>query len=355
MRHARRTAAIALATLVAGCSPALGETPSSPTPTPSVSVQPSPPPSASPSPSASVSPAPSRTQETSPSRSETRTSPSPEPSPSFPVQFGIRRSLLDGGAALAVKELHELSGLRPALKLDVSEDEVTLTVLTIEKKPQSYRWRDGTIDLAETDVQYLRQTTFWPTDFALDNVRRIFDVAALMGTSSNSQRLQVVEYSPGHVYMSVTTTPETSTIFFRKDATVFRSLDTRSVADIREGIESVTPDRSDVLSVGFDAQRGYVAEMQGPDNTVVRRSRMQNRPTFSSKRTGGSPLTPFDPRLIDASALAQTIALHDTSGKGCTVEIDNHFDRVQPVATYQCDGKTFRSDMRGIDLTDQLG
>ncbi|WP_158600574.1 hypothetical protein [Tessaracoccus antarcticus] len=270
------------------------------------------------------------------------------------MPFRIRESLLDGGAALAVKELHEVSGLRPALKLDVSANEVTLTVLGMDLQAVSYRWRDGTIDVAQTDVQYLRQTTFWPTDFAMDNVRRIFDVAALLGTSSNGQVLQVVEYSPGHVYMSVTTTPESNTIFFRKDATVFRSLDTRSVADIREGIDAVTPGRGPVLSIGFDASRGYYAEMPGPDNTIVRRARMQNRPTFSSKRTGVSPLTPFEASVVDPAALARTISLHDESGKGCTVEIDNRFNRVQPVATYQCDGTTFHSDMGGIDLTDQL-
>ena len=253
-----------------------------------------------------------------------------------------------------MSELHEVSGLRPALKLDISEAEVTLTVLAMDMQPRSYRWRDGIIDLAETDVQYLRQTTFWPTDFALDNVARIFDVAALLGTSSNGQVLQVVEYRPGHVFMSVSTTPETNTIFFRKDATVFRSLDMTSVADIREGVAAVTSSRDLVLSIGFEESRGYFAEMPGPKNTVERRTRMQNRPTFTSQRNGGSSLTPFDPRLVDPAALARTIALHNSTGKGCSVEIDNRFERVQPVVTYQCDGETFHSDMQGRDLTAQL-
>ncbi|MGV8846142.1 hypothetical protein [Tessaracoccus sp.] len=263
-------------------------------------------------------------------------------------------SLLDDGAAVVVARLHEVSGLRPALKLDISEEEVTLTVLTTDLTVQSYRWRDGVIDLAETDVQYLGQTIFWPTDFAINNVRRIFDVAALHGTSANGQVLQVVEYAPGRVFMSVTTSPETRTVFFRKDGSIVRSLNTSSVADIREGISDVVGGASEVYMVGFDSERGFFAELPAADETTERRSRMANRPVFSSTRAGSSSLTPFDPALLDAAAMAQGIASRATAG-GCSVEIDNRFNRVQPVITYRCADKTFYSDLRGTDLTSQLG
>ncbi len=328
--------------LLVGCVPTGALTPGAPPTSTSPIATPT---SAAPTPSPSAD----RTG-AEPTRSETR---SPTPTPSLPLTYPISVSLLDGGAASAVRQLHKVSDFRPALKLDVTENEVTLTVLTIDKQARSYQWRDGVIDVAETDVQYLRQTTFWPTDFALENVRRIFDVAALLGTSSNGEVLQVVEYRPGQVYMSVTTSPETSTIFFRKDGTVFRSLDTTSVADIREGIADVTSTARPAYSVGFDAQRGYFAELPGADGQVERRARMANRPMFSSLRTGIPTLRPFSPRLVDAAAIAQTIASHDT-GKGCAVEIDNRFERVQPVITYQCDGETFHSDLVGTDLTDQL-
>ncbi len=330
--------------LLAGCVPTAGPT-SSPAVSPNTSVPVPPPTSAAPPPS------PTRTG-IDPTRSATRTT-APAPTPSLPRTFPISTSLLDGGAVVAVRKLHKVSGFRPALKLDVTANEVTLTVLTTDKQVRSYRWRDGVIDFAETDVQYLLQTTFWPTDFALDNISRIFDVATLLGTSPNGQVLQVVEYRPGQVYMSVTTSPETNTIFFRKDATVFRSLGISSVADIREGISDVTSLSRLAYSVGFDAQRGYFAELPTTDGEIERRARMANRPMFSSRRTGTSTLEPFSPQLLDPAAIAQTIASHDT-GKGCSVEIDNRFARVQPVITYQCDGETFHSDLLGTDLTDQL-
>lgn len=342
----RRTAAFAAAVLLSSCLPAGGSTPVPAPPSPTSTAT-----GATVSASPSPTPSPSRSTP-SPSRDATRTA-TPEPTPSLPEDFPIRGSLLDGGAAVVVKQLHEVSGLRPALKLDVSEEEVTLTVLSIDLQAQSYRWRDGIIEQAETDVQYLKQTIFWPTDFALDDVRLIFDNASLLGTSSNGQLLQVVEYSPGEVFMSVTTRPETSTVFFRKDGTVFRSLGVSSVADIREGIEAVVDGASQVYVIGFGAQAGYFAELPGPDGYIERHSRMANRPMFASQRTGATPLVPFDPSLLDPAAIAQTIAAHD-SGKGCDVEVDNRFERVQPVITYTCDEQVFHSDLQGRDMTAQL-
>ncbi len=327
-----------MALLVAGCVPTQGTPPAPQSPTTVASVD-----------SRTPSTDPVRTSP-EPSRGATR---SPDPTPSLPVTFEITSPLIDGGAAVVVEKLHEVSGLRPALKLDVTVDEVTLIVLDRDKQARGYRWRDGIIETAATDVQYLGQTIFWPTDFALDNIHLIFDNAALLGTSSSNQVLQVVEYRPGDVFMSVTTTPATDTIFFRRDGSVFRSLDTSSVADIREGIGAVTNGGKAVLSVGFDANQGYFSEMLVGGDTIERRSRMGNRPTYVSQRSAASPLEPFNPQLIDAPALAQTISSHST-GQGCAVEIDNRFQRVQPVITYQCDGETFHSDLQGRDLTAQL-
>lgn len=287
-----------------------------------------------------------------PSRSATR-SPGPTPSPSLPQKFNVARPLIDGGAATVVARLHEISGRRPALKLDVSAEEVTLIVIDRDRMARGYRWRDGVIEAAETDVQYLQQTTFWPTDFALENVHLIFDNAALLGTSTSGQVLQVVEYRPGNVFMSVTTTPETGTIFFRKDGSVFRSLGTTSVGDIREGIADVTVGGREVDSIGFSEQQGYYAELTTVDGATERRSRMANRPTFYSTRTGASTLEAFDPDLVDAASIAKAIASHTSAG-GCAVTIDNRFERVQPVVTYECGRKKFHSDLQGRDMTDQL-
>lgn len=342
MIHVRPAATLLGVLLLVGCVSPGGSTPD-PTSAPSAPLTTvvSTPDSSSPSPTRST---------TEPGRTAT---PTPDPTPSLPVTFEIATPLIDGGAATVVAKLHEISGFRPALKLDVSADEVTLIVLDRDRQARGYRWRDGIIEPAVTDVQYLQQTTFWPTAFALDNVHLIFDNAALLGTSSSGQNLQVVEYRPGQVLMSVTTTPESSTIFFGQDGSVFRSLDTTAVADIREGVAAVTKGTSRVYSIGFDQQLGYYSELPVNGDATERRSRMANRPTYFSQRTGTLPLETFDPDLVDAAALAQTIASHNAD-EGCAVEIDNRFDRVQPVVTYRCDGETYHSDLQGRDLTAQL-
>ncbi len=332
-------AAVLALLLVVGCVPNEGTPPAPRSPTP-VSEVDTRTPSAVPSPTGAE-----------PSGSTTRPT---EPSPSLPTVFDVATPLIDGGAATVVAKLHELSGLRPALKLDISEEEVTLVVLDRNRTARGYRWRDGVITAAETDVQYLGQTIFWPTSFALDNLRLIFDNAALLGTSTSGQNLQVVEYRPGKVLMSVTTTPESDTIFFHPDGSVFRSLDTTSVADIRQGIAAVTEGTSQVYSIGFNSQLGYWSELPVGDDTTERRARMANRPTFVSQRTGASSLETFNPDMVDPAALAQTIASHSGEG-GCAVEIDNRFGRVQPVVVYQCGGETYYSDLQGRDLTAQLG
>ena len=269
------------------------------------------------------------------------------------MAFEISEPLIDGGAVTVVAELHRISGLRPALKLDITAEQVTLIVLDKDKKARGYRWLDGVIEAAQTDVQYLGQTIFWPTDFALGNVRLIFSNAALLGTSSQGQLLQVVAYRPGHVFMNVTTAPETDTIFFDKYGSVIPSLSTTAVADIRQGISDVTAGSRAVSIVGFTAEQGYYAEVPVTGDATERRSRQANRPTFYSQRAGTSALTPFDPAVLDPSALAQAIATYG-GGQGCAVEIDNRFERVQPVVTYDCSGQTFHSDLQGRDMTDQL-
>ena len=99
----------------------------------------------------------------------------------------------------------EITNNRPALKLDVSASEVTLTVLETNQKPFTLRWRANQIAPAESDIQYLGQTTFRPTDYPLGNISELFDIATRMGATSTEKVLQVVEQRSGEVYLTVTT------------------------------------------------------------------------------------------------------------------------------------------------------
>ncbi|MCC2593576.1 hypothetical protein LKO27_09165 [Tessaracoccus sp. OS52] len=331
-------AAISVA-LLAGCSFPPG---------PAESLQPTPTPSATGSPSHPTSPEDPRT--TTPSRSEPRSA-EPAPDATLPSEFTVPGDLVDH-ADVVVRELHRVSGWLPALKLDVTAEQATLTVVDDGGAVRSYRWRDGVVGTADSDVQYLGQVTFNPTRFPLHDLRRIFDVAALQSSSSESQVLQVVEYRGGEVYMTVTTRPESRTVFFNGDGTVVKKLGTSSVADIAAGLAAVTSSTQVVLTVGFNIEQGYWADVPKPGGVLERRMRIGNLPMFSAQRTETLGMEPFDPDLLDAAVISKAIAQFRTvSDQACAVEVDNRHRRVQPVIRYDCGGTIHHTDLRGRDLS----
>lgn len=323
--------AAAVVTLT-GCLPA--------TPTPTII----------PTPTASVSGAP---RTSPPSRAETR-EPTPSPDATLPTEFPITGSVAENAETI-VAELHRVAGGHPALKLDVTGEQVTLTTATPEASQRSYRWRDGVVAVTDSDVRNLGQTTFDPSRWPLATIPSLLDVASLMAGSSRDQVLQVVQYHTGDVYLTVTTRPESRTIFFRQDGTAVRKLGLHSVTDIRAGLAEVTASSQVVLSVGFNHTQGYWADVPKPGGVIERRTRMGTLPMFSSQRQQTLGITPFDPALLDAAAIAMAIAQYRTEpDEQCSIEVDNRFDRVQPVIRYDCAGTIHYSDLNGSDMTPQF-
>lgn len=329
---------------LAGCAPVATQ-PTMPTPSASVSEPASAPAVTPSSPSPAVT-----TRATTPSRSYTRR-PSPSPDATLPSDFQIRGELVDH-ADEVVAELHRVASEMPALKLDVTTTQATLTVLDRDDQVHTYRWRDGVVSVADSDVQNLGQASFNPTSFPLEDLRRILDVAALHATSSENQVLQVVEYRGGEVYMTVTTRPESSTVFFQRDGTVIKALDTHSVADIEAGLKAVTGSTQVVLAAGFSTAEGYWADVPKGDGVIERRTRIGNLPTFTAQRTETLGLEPFDPLLLDAAAITMAIAeFRENPEQDCSVTVDNRYQRVQAVIRYDCGGNIFHTDLQGRDLS----
>ena len=310
----------------------------------------------SPTPSATVSGRPLPTPNWSPSPTPSPSaSPTPSPDATLPAPFPITGALIDD-AQKVVNELHRVAGRLPVVKLDISTDQATLTVVTPDRSVRSYRWRDNTISRMDSDVQYLGQTTFYPAQYPLGQTRRMLDTAALMAGSSTSQVLQIVEFKPGWVYMSVTTRPESKTVFFNRDGSAVTELGLRSVEDITMGLADVVSGTFLVRAVGFGPDQGYWADVPEPGGIVERRTRKGSTPVFDWQRTDPTTLAPFDSSLIDPAAIARAISSFAKSpDEICTVSIDNQFQRSQPVSRYDCGGRITFTDMQGRDMTDQLG
>lgn len=265
--------------------------------------------------------------------------------------------LLDGGAAAVVAKLHQVAQGLPVLKVDITRDEARLTALKPDKSVVSYAWREGKITKADSDIQYLSQATFDPTDYPLDDVARLFDVADLRGVRGTTQILQIVEYRAGQVLMTVTSRPETSTVFFRTDGTAVPLLGYTSVDDITDGMGDVVGDASQVLTLGFSPTVGYFADI--PDTqpgVVLNRSRTGGLPTFETRRSETSTLTPFDPSQVNPAGLAKAIAAFQSSPtQACEVRIDMSHRRYAPVAAIKCGDQMHYSDLAGRDMTALIG
>lgn len=268
------------------------------------------------------------------------------------MPYSLERDLHDGGAIDAVRQLLVVADNRPALKLDITAEQVTLTVLDENLNPAAYRWQDDLISAVASDVQYVEQSTFYPASFPLEDIRRVLDTAALLGAGGD-QVLQIMEYRDGAVHMIVTTRTESQTIFFNRDGTVVPRLGTLSTQDIRRGFGDLTAGSPRVLAMGFEPGQGYWADVQISDTVIERRARMGGVPVFASQRNETSELTPIDVDEIDPGTIARNQSRFGR-GEGCEVTIDRSHDPAQTTIGYVCDGEQYITDTDGqrLSITD---
>jgi hypothetical protein len=322
----RRAIVIAMVVLLVGCS---------------ATPAPEPPPTPTAVESGSATPEPSA---------------APSPTVAFPVPMNISQDLTRGGAKQVVRRMMEITNNRPALKLDVSASEVILTVLDANQQPFTLRWRANQIAPAESDIQYLGQSTFRPTDYPLGNVGELFDTATRMGATGTEKVLQVVEQRSGEVYLTVTTTPETKTVFFEKDGNAVRDLGFTSVADLTEGLAAVIAGSRAATQVGFGPSTGYWIDLPANNGITERRIRSAALPVYTTRLKETSSFTPFDPAQLNALVLARSLQKFNPGSKAeCRIEVDNRYKRTSPIIRYDCGGKTHFTDLDGTEYTeDQL-
>lgn len=311
------------------------------------------------SPAQSTSPqSPAATASPSPSASPSQITPTASPSPdsAFPIAFPVTDPLTGGSAGEVVAKLQEVSGGLPVLKVDLTAKKASLTVLRPDKSVQSYRWEANEITRVDSDLQYLDQATFNPSEYPLDSLGRMFDIADLRGVRGELV-LQVVEYREGQVVMTVTSRPESKTVFFLKDGSAVASLGLTSVADIATGVKEVIADTPEVYAVTLSPTLGYGADLpDGQEGVVLNRTRPTDMPVFETRRTESPGNALFDPALIKPEGLAKAIARSQSApDQACTVTIDMSLQRSAPVAKLECGGETHYADMDGRDMTSLIG
>ena len=124
-------------------------------------------------------------------------------------------SPLDGIHTRAIiNELVAASGNGPITKVDITKGALSITV-QIGNSPTIWTWQNGKIDSSATQSTQTASRPFNPGDFAVEKLPVILSRAADISGSHMNQNLQIVEYNQGTVLMTVSTKPETQTVFFR--------------------------------------------------------------------------------------------------------------------------------------------
>lgn len=226
-------------------------------------------------------------------------SPTPTRTPTASPTASAGRDLTRPGAAIAlVDELLRASGERRAIMVTVTASDASVTVLH-SGAVQTWAWRDGRIQQVPSDITYVSQREFSPSDFALDDVGALFRAAESVSGSRRGQTLQIVDYSAGLVSMSVSTNPETRAVFFRPDGSLLPTLDFTSEWGLTQGYADVVGPRGTALGLGFGSDAGVHLDSP-PDaaGTVMRRHRTARTPVLVTPRQDSPSLKAFDPARV---------------------------------------------------------
>lgn len=216
-----------------------------------------------------------------------------------------------GAARTAVNALIAAAGSDNVVKVDISRQEASLSIVR-DGEPLTWSYQDGVVTPADSDIADVQQTSFNPNNFRFDNLGAMFSAAANISGSDTNQQLQIVEYNQGQVLMTVTTNPESSTVFFRSDGTVVSALDFATSAGISEALRDCVGTATEVIKVGYKPDTGIYADVVGAQpGTVVEATRPSALPRWSAtfKASAG---TPFDPSLVRAEVIASIIKQLET-------------------------------------------
>lgn len=270
------------------------------------------------------------------------------PSASLDPAFDLTRP---GRARQVINFLRQTSNNRPVLRIEVTASTANLTYLTEDNKAETIGYANGAVSHLDATIKYIDQAQFNPDDFALDNVAALFETAAEASGSDQNQDLQINEYDHGNVLMTVTTSPESSTVFFRDDGSIINELDLTRAADIAEALADTVQDSDQVLQVTVKPDALNV-RVRIDEATVEERTRRVALPTIVSTIKNSDKNPSFDSSLIEPETIARVAAqLANQAGRSekqdVTVTISVDTGRTEPLMRFQTGSTQITTDMNG--------
>lgn len=263
-----------------------------------------------------------------------------------------------GVASRIVKEIMAGHPTYSVVKVDIAETTVEISFLTPERAIKAFAWRDGGIVEVESDVADISQATFDPREYNISDVGALFETAADLGASASQPELQIVEYTPGEVLMAVTTTPESATVFFKRDGSPIRHLDFTRPRDLSRGLSDALNGAVEVYAIAYLPTDGVVVDTQGDqDGTIQRRTRQAKLPAYDTIRAEPMSWPLFLAEDVDIDVINEKIT-EIRAEYGLPVDaqvavvVDGHWQRSGPTITYTFLGQTVVTDLAGVDITE---
>ncbi len=212
-----------------------------------------------------------------------------------------------------IRRLIAKAGTQRLIQVEITKGWAAITVVK-DDQAEAWAWRDNTIKQVDTDVAYVQQTVFSIDDFNINDVGALFRASAGISGSESDQELQIVDSSAGKVFMSVSTVPESRTVFFYPDGSLLPTLDFNTEGGIQHGLADVIGTRTTAIAVGVQSTLGAWVDFPGSVTTTIRRLRTSTVPVTINERSQKPDLPPFNVTRVKAAAIWRVLAEARTKG-----------------------------------------
>ncbi len=258
-------------------------------------------------------------------------------------------------AVVMVNRLLAEAGSDKVLTVDITKDAVEVTVLDEEEQPVAWAYRNGEIGEVATDQQYVDQATFDVSRFNFSDVGALFRAAAGQSGSAQNQTLTIVDYSGGNVTMSVSTVPESRTVFFTPSGGLLPVLNFDTEGGIAQGIADTVGARLSVYSITVDAGQGVWVDYPGAPDTIVRRTRTSKVPVTTNVTARSVDLPLFPAAKVSPAAIWKVVDAARSAGDlpdegGWSVVIDDRRNLGTPRMYFSFGTRVVTTDLEGNEV-----
>lgn len=284
--------------------------------------------------------------------------PNPSPSASATSSIPAAHDLFTAGLAQeVVVELVAAADGKPVVRVVLDRTKARLTYVDEGDRPRSLVWQAGTITPSDDGTDLVAAVSFDPNRFNLTDVAVLFATAAELSGSSTRQELQINDYDHGEVLMTITTSPESSTVFFDRDGTPIPRLDLDVDADLARALDDVLASRALVVEVGITrGQQVWTDVVVGP-GVIERRIRPVNMPMYLAQRRETPNTQQFDASLVDPAVLGLLLRtapglLGKQPDSPVSLRVLQPMDADKPRIMVDADGAQLVTDLAGAPITE---